>query len=670
MLVVNQRKKLVHCAYISVMFAILGFLPNMSYAQQLFIEIITKDVRFASTDDPVSISIGGIFSESLDDPDKDDRERGNTDTYVFSINDDRFNIDWLRGAGTLTIVKHDDSFWGGGWYLEGITIWLGSRSVAPVYQNTNIDKWLDGDDLSWSVEPNDTGWNLPEPSPPACETRGDIDTGEGGLIDSDCDGIADEIDPRFDPPIDTDGDGLPDRYEDQNGTNPRDPDSDDDGWWDGSVNRRTVLMLTKIEAIDEEEDIGSDEIYVVSEDVRFPKDYIWLMNDDSVMNTSVVIDVRVSDPTSPLNFRSRLKLRESDFEFFEKPTDDTLATFDLEWSGEEGTFIKTINGGGTLYDDYEYKLSFRWFTVKFSDPNPREIGGADADDDKDGLSDTLEFKISTQNNNLRPSNKSSVEGYDGLADPGHRELFVEIDAAGADHKMPYDAKLMVASQFYHHGISPRFDDGYFGNENGGILPHKEVITFSELAGYKNNNLWSERRGFFRYGLFVDRMEDGLDTGKNGRADKPGTKFMVTRTTMVGSFSAIVMIHEMGHTLGLCHPEGTKEPPIPSPSCPTPTSWVADSQHCIHYCGIDGDNVTAMGDDINFGWTGIIGGAATGAGAGIVIGGLVGGPVGAIIGGAVGGIIGGFIGGFLDSDAYARIVNYDMKEWDALILDVF
>jgi hypothetical protein len=98
--------------------------------------------------------------------------------------------------------------------------------------------------------------------------------------------------------------------------------------------------------------------------------------------------------------------------------------------------------------------------------------------------------------------------------------------------------------------------------------------------------------------------------------------------------------------------------------------VADSQHCIHYCGIDGDNVTAMGDDINFGWTGIIGGAATGAGAGIVIGGLVGGPVGAIIGGAVGGIIGGFIGGFLDSDAYARIVNYDMKEWDALILDVF
>lgn len=665
-ILIDRIKKLIHCSNMSMVFIIMVLLPSISYTQQLFIEVKTKDVRFASTDDPVSISIGGIFSELLNDPDKDDRERGNTDSYVFSINDNRFNIDWLREAETLTIVKHGDSFWGGGWNLEGVTIWLGSNTVAPVYQNTNINKWLDGDDLSWSAELNDPGWNLPEPSPPACKTIGDIDTGEGGSIDSDCDGIPDEIDPNFDPPTDTDGDGLPNLFEDQNGTDSGNADSDGDGWWDGPVNRRTILMLTKIEAIDEAEDIGSDEIYIISEDVRFPKDNIWPMNDGSVMDVGVVIDLRVSDPTSPLNYRSRLKLRESDFEIFEKPTDDTFATFDVEWNGEEGTFVKTIDGGGTLYDDYEYKLSFRWFTVKFSDPNPRINGGADADSDGDGLSDALEFKISTQNNDLRPIDKPIVEGYNGLSDPEHRELFVEIDAAGEDHKMPYDAKFMVATQFYHNGISPRFDDGYLGNENGGILPHKEVVMFSELNGYKNNNLWSERQGFFRYGLFVDNM----GSGSNGRADRPGTKFIVSRTTMVGSFSAIVMIHELGHTLGLCHPEGTEEPPIPSPSCPTPISWVADGEHCIHYCGVDGDSVTAMGDDINFGTSGIIIGIAIGVGIGIVIGGLLGGLTGAIIGGIVGGIFGGLIGGFLDSDAYARVVDYDIIEWGVIILDVF
>ena len=680
----NLVNQLVRYAWLSIALMLVLLTPATAFAQPgllLIVEIKTKDARFAGTDDPVSISVGGIFQEELDDPAKDDRERGNTDRYVFPINDLRFTADWLRGAGTISIQKHSDSFWGGGWYFEGITIWLGSDAVPPIYQNGSVNRWLDGDSLSWSVEPDDPGWSLPDPVPPACTTAGDVDTGEGGSVDSDCDGIPDEDDPTFDPPSDSDGDGLPDRYEDLNGTDPDRADSDDDGWWDGAVNRRTALMLTKIEAVDEEEDLGKDEIYVTVEDVRFPSQTIWPMNHGTSMNTNIVVDMRVAGPAGALEYRSRIKLREEDLEIFEKPTDDTFADFDLEWNGEQGSFIKTLNGGGTLFDDFHYRLHFRWFTVTFADSQPQAGGGANADRDGDGLTDALEFAISTQRDTLRPTNVPRVSGYDGLADPEHRELFVELDAVGGDHEIAFDAKQMVASVFYHQGISPRFDDGYLGG--GDTLPYVETIALSTdpnlidlKSDLKPSNFWPQRMSFFRYGLFVDKLKGGF----NGRADAggvAGTDFIVARGTLFGQFAPIVFMHELGHTLSLCHPIGTKEPPSPSSVCPTPADWDGDPstivRECIHYCGVGDDDTTAMGDDIGWsaggtiggGLIGAVGGAAAGAGIGFLVAGPPGALVGALIGGGVGAIVGGAIGGFLGSDAYRRTVDYHPAEWAAL-----
>ena len=276
---------------------------------------------------------------------------------------------------------------------------------------------------------------------------------------------------------------------------------------------------------------------------------------------------------------------------------------------------------------------------------------------------------------MRPPAEPRIAGYDGLADPEHRELFVEIDAVGADHRLRFNAKQMVASRYFYQGISPRFDDGYLGG--GQRLEDKEIVPFSDLEKvYKPAHFWQERRGFFRYALFVDKMEDELfGIGVNGRADlyrpnrspqTPATNLMVSRSTMLGQFSAIVLIHELGHTLGLCHPIGTKEPPIPSPICPVPTGWEEDNEHCVHYCGVDGNDVTAMGDDVGRGV--IIAGAARGALIGAAIGALAGG-VGAVVGGIVGGIVGA-VDGFLNSDAWLRVVDYHPNEWAALQFGVF
>ena len=85
----------------------------------------------------------------------------------------------------------------------------------------------------------------------------------------------------FDTPVDSDDDGLPDLDETQTGSSPTNPDSDGDGWHDGR-NRRTFLLLARIQCRDEDEDVGHDEVYLVAEDVRFPEEAplhgYWEMN--------------------------------------------------------------------------------------------------------------------------------------------------------------------------------------------------------------------------------------------------------------------------------------------------------------------------------------------------------------------------------------------------------
>ncbi len=658
-------------------------LQNMASAQSLTVEIKTRDALFAGTDDPVSLTLGGQ-TFPLDDPDRDDHERGNTNKHVFPLDGRRFTVALIRAVGRITVAKHEDSFFGGGWYFEGITVWLGSDAGDPIYQNLSINKWLDGDDLTWSADITDPGWNLPETRPfPPCGIAPDPDTGLGGSLDSDCDGIPDEMDTSFDPPSDSDGDGLPDLYEEQNGTDPDNSDSDGDGWWDGAKNRRTFLVLTQIDCVDEEEDIGSDEIYVVCEDVRVPKDYalhgVWPMNDGNVINPGVVVDVRVSGQTGPLNFESRIKLRESDFEILERPTDDTYASFDLAWSGEEGVYIKTIDGGGTVIDDFEYRLHFQWFTVPFADPDPRPVGGADADSDDDGLSDLLEFQISTQHDALRPSIEARIASYDGLADPEHREVFVEIDTLGSDHRLRFHAKMMVASQFYYHQISPRFDDGYLGG--GDNLAHAPVVGLIANPGVpdlktdiKPVNFWDERLSHYRYALMVDSMPGG----RNGRAS--GSDFVVSRSTLWAQFGPIVFMHELGHTLGLCHPlfPGV-EPPSPSPDCPTPAGWVG----CTHYCGVRSSDPTAMGAH-----AGVLGEGTLGIGGGtiltIVVTLLIAGFVALVVALVVTAFLGPIAGGIAavaaalavistiatGLDFYDRFVDFHANEWAVVILNVF
>jgi len=655
----------------------------------IIVEIKTGDKRFAGTDDAVHFFIAGK-DFNLDNPNKDDFERNNTDEFVLSVNDPEFTIELIRAIGRIGVIKTGDSYFGGGWYYQGIKIWLNDQSTDPIYVNPSISKWMDGDDREWYTDLGEEGWNLPEPPPfPPC-TVDDIiilfqpsgartnASAKNSKPDSDCDGIPDDIDPTFDPnPPDDDGDGLPNAYEEQTGTDPNSNDTDSDGWLDNK-NVKDILLLTKLQCIDEDGrvEIGSDEIYLVSEDVRFPLsstlDNYWEMDDDTKVEPFLTLDSRVTGTPNVIpEYKTRLKLRESDFTILEKPFDDTFKSFTLDWSRNQ-TLEFDINEDGK-----HYKLFFKSITVTFMDPDP---DSATADIDEDGIPDNLEFKISVQDATLRPATTSESPGYNGLANPFRKELFIEIDATSSDDNMQFDAKQQIASQFYYHNIATRMDDGYL--KGGTILPYDEEVSFTEMKStYYTAHHWNERKNHYRYALFVPSMGGQ----SNGRADRPGKSIIISRSTMIGSFSSIVFIHEWGHTIGLSHPMGTQEAPSPYPNCPTPPEWnkdfssrcvppvdnKADSVHCaLTYCGVGDNDNTAMGDDI--GIQDLVTGGLIGVFVGLAIIALFIPGIGWVAGAlllATAALLGTF-GGFLFSDPYQRVVDYHANEWGALFFNVF
>ena len=117
-----RLRSLVLCGLALMLAGLLA--PATAQAQRittLIVEITTGDVRFAGTDDKMVLQIGGK-TFALDDPNRDDFERGNTDHFEFLVEDDRFDLNMIRGVATLAVTKMENSTFGGGWRFAGITV--------------------------------------------------------------------------------------------------------------------------------------------------------------------------------------------------------------------------------------------------------------------------------------------------------------------------------------------------------------------------------------------------------------------------------------------------------------------------------------------------------------------------------------------------------------------
>ena len=210
-------------------------------------------------------------------------------------------------------------------------------------------------------------------------------------------------------------------------------------------------------------------------------------------------------------------------------------------------------------------------------------------------------------------------------------------------------------------------------ETVSFRPDPTTPSLKGTAGIKASNFAPERASHFRYALFVANIK----SGENGIADTPGPDLMISRNTLWAQFGPIVFMHELGHTLNLCHPQyPDAQPPHPCPTCPTPIDWDSNptvpgqQTDCNHYCGVSSSDTTAMGGHWDR-WraAGIaIAAVALGIVFGLIVAPVVG-VLGAILIGSVVALGIGALGGMY-LDIYQRFVDYHPNEWAALSFAIF
>ena len=144
-----------------------NFPPRMSIASAavttLLVQVTTGEVANAGTDDDVYFSIG-TREWLLDNPGRNDFERGQTDTFTLT------NLTGVR----LTDIKQIGLRKTGtnGWFAERIRLWVNAAPPAPVFFSDTFDIWLDGGrgaenrhGLQWFSR------NYPQPAPVPVEDK-------------------------------------------------------------------------------------------------------------------------------------------------------------------------------------------------------------------------------------------------------------------------------------------------------------------------------------------------------------------------------------------------------------------------------------------------------------------------------------------------------------------
>ena len=326
--------------------------------------------------------------------------------------------------------------------------------------------------------------------------------------------------------IDTDGDCLSDADEAKLGTDPKNPDSDGDGWFDGACNERRVLVLESMR-VRETQDwniLGGDKAYVIADDVRWPNgdglDDHWRFHSGDAKTLGTRIAQRTRGAwTAPLRV-VRVEGWEDDFEIFNSWTvDDWLYSFDVDL----GAFA---NGARftrrTSSSDYDYELTFRVDVERFADPNPKGDGDADGD----GIKDSAEARVARE--------------LGGIVDPTRADVLVEVDWMKG-HAMRTEAKRQVVTQLMRHGIAlfvTRDEE----------LPKDPCLSVPEAKTLYAQHFGMKKYDAFRYAVVGEQIWNDA----SGVAW--GDMFLVDDSTwwIGGSVQpqAGTFIHELGHTMGL------------------------------------------------------------------------------------------------------------------------
>jgi hypothetical protein len=326
---------------------------------------------------------------------------------------------------------------------------------------------------------------------------------------------------------DSDGDCLPDADEIKAGTDPNNPDTDGDGWFDGACNERRKLVAEKV-VVHESQDwgiFGGDDFYMIADDVRFP-------NNDGLDN---YVDGLHSGDSSTLNWTLATRTRGTQPVALAKINvegwDAEVGLFNT-WTVDDLLFAEAIDLGGYTdgqtftrrykSNDYDYEVTFRVDVERFADPNPL----VDGDSDNDGIKESAEAKVAND--------------FGGIVDPQRPDVLVEVDWMNG-HRLRTEAKRQVVTRLYEHGIQLFV----WRDEE---VPLDNCLSVNDAKGYYKKYFTNIAYDAFRYAIVGEQIwndASGVTWGDMFLVDDSTWWISDMVLPQAGTF-----IHELGHTLSL------------------------------------------------------------------------------------------------------------------------
>lgn len=229
------------------------------------------------------------------------------------------------------------------------------------------------------------------------------------------------------------------------------------------------------------------------------------------------------------------------------------------WGGDHLTYWEKVNvyhldplknysgadfNGDGIPIEWEDKYGFD----PFSDKNLSE-----EDPDDDGLSNFEEYETSQW-----------------LSDPFSRDIFLEVDGMEGKYSwskpyiFPKEAQYILCNAFARHNITLHVDDGGMGG-GGELIPYREIMTGHGLGDTRTKYFlhWDHhnwRLGVFHYAIICSQIQFSRPAGGcafdvdsfsiGGQYVRNWAwSFYLQGSNYYRAFASVVM-HELGHTLGL------------------------------------------------------------------------------------------------------------------------
>jgi len=332
-------------------------------------------------------------------------------------------------------------------------------------------------------------------------------------------------------------------------------DEDGDGWFTKPNNLMTVLTLSTFAVS------GGNQgrFRIVVDGVRFPNASTIPVDDNNVDNwittgvpTNRTLNLPVAkrmqgknayvggSATGSSTFTSVVSVEEL---LGSGPVSLGTLTLTYNNSAPTGTgSLSFMRGADTV------TLTFTTASTRFADPNPANAAG---DSDGDGITEAEEF--------------SMVSSFAGIGDPqpGGLDLYLVVGFSEAVYDIdPYTVEVLK-TRFFSRAINLHVDNGRLNGRPGigglmtlggvPVLPGTN-LSLAQATSMRNSNLPAAARRKTHFILLAAGIGSGfgITSGTPGNISAMDAQ-LEPLSPNIFNYQAGVLMHELGHQLGLCHP---------------------------------------------------------------------------------------------------------------------